>query len=131
MTAPRDNEKPSTGQGTSRVYTVEVRLSHGLPPTEECGMLLDGVWRRLYPELSRFGVPSGLQFVTEAEAQGYVAFETGMTLAYWFLASCSRLAVEARLVEHEFVHTYRVTRLSDGEPIQRAVWADQKKALAQ
>lgn len=126
-----EKQRSSTGHSTSRVYTVEARLIHDAAPVHECGMLLDQQWRAVhFLRNMPIGVPSGLLWNKEAESQGYLSYESAMALAYWFLASCSTLSVETRLVEHEFEYSFKSTRVTEGEPIERHVWSMQRKSGA-
>lgn len=123
------SDDKSIGHCASRVYTIEVRLSHSLSPCEENGMLLTTEWRNL--RLNRTllgGVPSGLVFNTLAADLGYVSYDSAMALAWWFLASCSVLGVEARLVEHEFIYDYSVEKKTEHAEIKRHVWSLQQDA---
>ena|SRR3990167_9131917 len=115
--------KKETGHSTARVYTVEARLTHGVPPCEEGGMLLTAEWRRVRFQSSPIGVPSGLIFNKQAEDMGYLSYDSAMAMAWWFLASCSVLGVETRLVEHEFIYDFSVERKTEHPEIKRHVWS--------
>lgn len=113
-------DKPEvSGSGTSRVYSIEARLSPSFkqPPCEKGGLILDSEWRQVPLARPSEGVPTNLRVEYYAVAAGFVSHVSALALAWWFLAQCDAYGgVEVRIVEHVHEYSYSITRKAEGEP---------------
>lgn len=115
-------EEVGHGQSDSVVYSLEVRLLHDFGvPFKYGDMIIDNKWRGLSLLKVPFGVPNGILDPLPNQ-HGYVSHDSGMALAYWFLAEVKYRAVEVRLIEHKFITNWSDKIIRELEPIRSQMY---------
>lgn len=98
--------KGSSGSGTYRLYTVEVRYDY--PESKAWGdFIIDREWRTLPIIKWNVGVPNKT-FSRHAEDHGLLSWPAANALRWWAHAAMG-WCVQTRIVAHEFEESYSET----------------------
>lgn len=115
--ATRHYTKPRTHSGKATAYVVEVRANG---PCDIGGVLVGPEWKRIQTTMRRGGVPNPLH-VPWAEHEGYMAYETALTVAAWFRCKAMRAGkylVETRLVSVRLEWEHKATMHKVSPPVK-------------